>query len=492
MNDLDRLATACLLPGFPGDRLPDWVRAALDAGLPGVALYGANATSEESLPALAAQVRAGWPHALVAVDEEGGDVTRLEYRRGSGYPGHQALGAVDDEALTRDVFRALAADLRAAGITVDLAPCVDVASDPRNPVIGARSFGADPALVARHGAAAVRGLQDGGVAAVVKHFPGHGATTEDSHVAAPVVDADEATVRARDLPPFAAAVRAGALAVMTGHVVLRALDPEPATLSRRLLVDLLRGELGFTGAVVTDALDMAAVRARHGVAGAAARALGAGADLLLLGAEDGATTHPAARTALVGAVRDGAVPEERLADAAARVAQLQRAVAALPPPGPVDRGVGLRAARVAVRTRGAVPLNRAELAGGVVVAEVRGEVNLAVGAAPWSVADAVARLGVRVEAVTVTGTRPWTADELPGDGALVVAVRDAHRSPWQRRTVEAVLRARPDAVLVGLGTPADTALAEAVAGPAARWVLAHSAAAVSVRAAAEALVGRRG
>jgi beta-N-acetylhexosaminidase len=492
VNDLDRLATACLLPGFPGERLPDWVRAALDDGLPGVALYGANATSEESLPALAAQVRAGWPHALVAVDEEGGDVTRLEYRRGSSRPGHQALGAVDDEALTRDVFRALAADLRAAGITVDLAPCVDVASDPRNPVIGARSFGADPALVARHGAAAVRGLQDGGVAAVVKHFPGHGATAEDSHVAAPVVDADEATVRARDLPPFAAAVRAGALAVMTGHVVLRALDPEPATLSRRLLVDLLRGELGFTGAVVTDALDMAAVRARHGVAGAAARALAAGADLLLLGAEDGATTHPDARAALVGAVRDGAVPEERLADAAARVAQLQRAVAALPPPGPVDRGVGLRAARAAVRVRGAVPLSRAELAGGVVVAEVRGEVNLAVGAAPWSVADAVARLGVRVEAVTVTGTRPWAADELPGDGALVIAVRDAHRVPWQHRAVEAVLRARPDAVLVGLGTPADTVLAEAVAGPAARWVLAHSAAAVSVRAAAEALVGRRG
>ncbi|WP_324275572.1 glycoside hydrolase family 3 protein [Blastococcus brunescens] len=204
----------------------------------------------------------------MALDEEGGDVTRLEYLTGSSYPGNLALGVVDDPAVTEAVAAAIGADLRRAGVTVDFAPSVDVNSDSRNPVIGVRSFGPDPDAVARHGVAYVRGLQSAGVAATAKHFPGHGATTVDSHLGLPTIDADAATFRRRELPPFAAAVRAGVDLVMTSHVVFSALDARPATLSRRLLVDLLRTELGFAGVVVTDALDMAGVRAAHGVAGA--------------------------------------------------------------------------------------------------------------------------------------------------------------------------------------------------------------------------------
>ena len=149
-------------------------------------------------------------------------------------------------------------------------------SDPDNPVIGVRSFGSDPALVGRHGSAFIRGLQRGGIAAVAKHFPGHGATSTDSHHALPVVDVDVRTIRERDLLPFLAAIEAGVLGVMTGHLLMPAFDDLPATLSHRLLTGLLRDELGFDGVIITDALDMAGVRDQHGIAGAAVLALEGG------------------------------------------------------------------------------------------------------------------------------------------------------------------------------------------------------------------------
>src|SRR4051794_17311061 len=316
MSELDLLVNSCLMPGFAGRSLPEWTARALGEGLAGVCLYGANLPRDggasDAVAAISRSVRALRPDGLVALDEEGGDVTRLDYRVGSRYPGNLALGMVDDPALTMAVATAIGADLRRAGVTVDFAPSVDVNSDPRNPVIGVRSFGADPGVVARHGAAFVRGLQAAGVAATAKHFPRHGATTVDSHLALPVIAVDQPTFRSRELPPFAAAVQAGAELVMTSHVVFSALDPEPATLSRRLLVDLLRGEVGFAGVVVTDALDMAGVRAALGIPRAAALALAAGADLLLVGAEDGAQHCADIRREVAEHVRDGRLPESRL------------------------------------------------------------------------------------------------------------------------------------------------------------------------------------
>jgi beta-N-acetylhexosaminidase len=178
MTELDRLVNACLMPAFGGRSLPEWTANALDDGLAGVCLYGANLPPEGdatgTVTAISRSVREVRSDALVALDEEGGDVTRLEYRVGSSYPGNLALGVVDDEALTAAVATAIGADLRRAGVTVDFAPSVDVNSDPRNPVIGVRSFGAGPDLVARHGAAFVAGLQATGVAATAKHSPGTG------------------------------------------------------------------------------------------------------------------------------------------------------------------------------------------------------------------------------------------------------------------------------------------------------------------------------
>ncbi len=178
-TDLRRLALGTLLASFPGAEVPSWLWRWADAGLGGVCLYGSNRDAD--VAAVAAGLHAVRADVVVALDEEGGDVTRLEATTGSSVPGNAALGAIDDEDLTRGVGRALGTVLLASGIDLDLAPCADVNSDPDNPVIGVRSFGADPALVARHVAAFTSGLQEAGVAACAKHFPGHGATAVDSH-----------------------------------------------------------------------------------------------------------------------------------------------------------------------------------------------------------------------------------------------------------------------------------------------------------------------
>jgi beta-glucosidase-like glycosyl hydrolase len=284
---LRRLALGTLLAAFAGGSAPHWARDLLTEGLAGHTLFGTNVVDPAQLAELTASLRSVRPDALIAIDEEGGDVTRLAHRTGSPYPGNAALGTVDDPGLTRAVYAAIGGDLAAAGINLDLAPTVDVNTADDNPIIGTRSFGSSPMLVARHAAAAIEGLQSAGVAACAKHFPGHGATVSDSHLELPTVDATLDLLRERDLPPFAAVVAAGSQAIMSAHIRVPALTADdPGTFSRRVLIDLLRGEYGFGGAIVTDALEMKGAAATAGGIGAAAvRALTAGADLLCIGAK---------------------------------------------------------------------------------------------------------------------------------------------------------------------------------------------------------------
>ena len=171
MADLERLASRCILPGFEGPTVPDWVRRRLADGLGGVVLYAWNVESGEQLRALTAQLRSEREDLVVAIDEEGGDVTRLEAATGSSYPGNAALGVVDDVELSEKVAASLGAELADAGVNLDFAPVADVNTNPQNPVIGIRSFGGDTELVSRHVASFVRGLQSAGVAACAKHFP---------------------------------------------------------------------------------------------------------------------------------------------------------------------------------------------------------------------------------------------------------------------------------------------------------------------------------
>ena len=493
-SELDRLVNACLLPGFanarpgganahPGgvnDGVPDWVRRDLDAGLAGVAIYGSNLVDPGAVKRIAAATRDTRADALVALDEEGGDVTRLDYLIGSRYPGNLALGVVDDLALTQRVAASIAADLAESGINYDLAPSIDVNSDPDNPVIGVRSFGADPERVAAHGVAYIKAMQDAGIATSAKHFPGHGATVTDSHLTLPVVDCDLATLRRREFLPFVAAIEAGATSIMTAHVVVRALDrDQPATLSRRILHGLLRSELGYQGVLVTDALDMHAVAGKHGIAGAAVRALFAGADLLLLGPVDGDALCTQIRAAIAAAIRDGELDVAVLEAAATRVDAMRR-WARPRAAGPRDAAVGLEAARRAIVSTGST-----RLAAPAVVVNLSAPSNLAVGEAHWSIAEPLAGLDLLVGAIDVTEEGPNLGEVLSLLGAepVVLVVRDAYRRPWQRAFVEEFVAARPDCVLVAIGMPADAAL---TTGPS---VVTFGAAAACTTAAAEVLAG---
>jgi beta-N-acetylhexosaminidase len=327
---LGRLADAILIPPFPDTSAPGWILGALGRGLGGVTLFGQNIVAPGQVSALTASLRAAAADSdpVIAIDEEGGDVTRVAYNDGSPYPGNAALGAVDDVALTQAVHRAIGLDLAALGINFNLAPCADVLGTADSPAVGTRSFGADTALVSRHTAAAVAGLQSAGVAACAKHFPGHGRTGTDSHDAIATIEGGLAELRLVDLPPFEAAIRAGTIGIMPSHLRVPELTGNlPATVSAAAITGLLRGELGFTGVIVSDALEMRATRDMFGIPRAAVLAVAAGTDLLCLGRAGGEAEYLAVREALVAAVRDGDLDGARLEEAADRVARLRGGLA---------------------------------------------------------------------------------------------------------------------------------------------------------------------
>ncbi|PIM70189.1 sugar hydrolase [Streptomyces sp. JV178] len=490
---LTRDALTVLQPGFTGTTAPDWLLRRLGEGLASVGLFGRNITSPEQLSALTAQLRAEHEDVLVAIDEEGGDVTRLEVRTGSSVPGNHALGAVDDVDLTRDVAFALGRRLAECGVNLNWAPSADVNSNPANPVIGVRSFGADPDLVARHTAAYVTGLQAAGVAACTKHFPGHGDTAVDSHLALPRIDADRPLVEARELAPFHAAITAGTRAVMSAHILVPALDPDrPATLSHGILTDLLRGELGYEGLIVTDGMEMRAIAGTYGIEHGSVLALAAGADAICVGgglADD--DTVRRLRDALVAAVRSGTLPEERLADAANRVRALAEwtrratggADAEAADSGRADLGeVGLVAARRALRATFA-PLPYEPPVQPLYVAAFTPVANIAVGdETPWGVGAELARLLPGTETGTFAGDSAGaSALAVAGTRRIVAVVRDEHRHPWMTEALDVLLTTRPDTIVVEMGVPQSPPRG-------ALHVATHGAARVCGRAAAEVIM----
>ncbi|MEU9433664.1 glycoside hydrolase family 3 protein [Streptomyces sp. NPDC048252] len=467
-DTLTRDALTVLQPGFPGTTAPDWLLRRLGEGLASVGLFGRNIASPQQLASLTAQLRAERDDVLVAIDEEGGDVTRLEVRTGSSFPGNHALGAVDDVSLTLEVAAELGRRLAECGVNLNWAPSADVNSNPANPVIGVRSFGADPGLVARHTAAYVTGLQSAGVAACTKHFPGHGDTAVDSHHALPRIDADPAVLTERELTPFRAAIAAGTRAVMSAHILVPALDPaRPATLSPRILTTLLREELGYDGLIVTDGMEMQAVAATYGIERGSVLAVAAGADAICVGgglADD--ETVRRLRDALVTAVRTGELPEQRLADAAQRVRALARwtasrsTAAAGPGEGTARAGrgagradVGLIAARRALRLTGDdvfTPLTDPPY-----VAALTPVANIAVGdETPWGVAAELGRLLPGTETGSFAGADAGHAALVAaGERRIVAVVRDEHRHPWMATALDTLLTARPDTVVVEMGVP---------------------------------------
>ncbi|GDY30255.1 glycoside hydrolase family 3 protein [Gandjariella thermophila] len=467
---LHRLASGVLLPGFAGTRAPAWLARRIEAGLGGVVLFGRNVVDDAQVAALTAELRAARDGVLVAIDEEGGDVTRLDARRGSAVPGSYALGAVDDADLTRAVAAGIGARLAGCGITVNLAPCADLSLTLDDPIIGVRSFGADPALAARHVAAFVAGVQSTGVASCAKHFPGHGAATADSHTELPELPRTPAQLRDTELVPFRAAVRAGVRAVMTGHLVVPEWGPEPATLNP-CAIGVLRDEIGFTGTVITDALDMKAVSGSAGMADGAVRALVAGVDGLCVGGE---FTEEATVTwladALVAAVVAGQLPEDRLAEAAKRVADLGAAPAAV---SGHDPELGRLAAERALRVRGRLDLPRPPLVVDLVVPP-----TIAVGDVPWGLGAHLAEL---IPDVEVLRTERASAEQVASAAAgrpVIVVTRDAHRHPAARDLVESLASIGLNLVHLETGVPGPDL------GATAR-IDTHGGARVCLRAAAE-------
>jgi beta-N-acetylhexosaminidase len=434
MSDVDRLAAACLLPGFAGLEPPDELLRWVSRGLGGVVLFKRNIRDAEQVTALTGRLRAERPELVVATDEEGGDVTRLEAATGSSYPGNLALGVVDDVELTRSVAGAMGAELAAVGIDLDFAPVADVNTNPLNPVIGVRSFGADAELVARHVAAFVEGMQGAGVAACAKHFPGHGDTSTDSHLELPVAGGDLED----HLRPFRAAVSVGVAAVMTAHIVVPGLDSDPATISAAA-VQLLRG-LGFEGVLVTDALEMRGVADLVGAEEAGVRALLAGADALCLGHDLPAEPVHAA---VLAAVESGRLPVERLEEAAGRLSRLGTARTSH---ADHDPELGARAARRALRAEGEVRVDGTPL-----VVELVPTPNIAAGARARWLGEVVLQRWPLAEVVRIG----------PGDGApdpngrpLVVVAQDAGRHAWQRQITEELAARAPGVVVVETGLPA--------------------------------------
>jgi beta-N-acetylhexosaminidase len=501
-DQLHRDALTVLQPGFVGTTPPEWLRRQLAEGLGSVALFSRNVTDQQQLAALTAELRRENPDILVAIDEEGGDVTRLEAGNGSSWPGNLALGAIDDPALTRDVARELGRALAECGVNYNWAPSADVNSNPGNPVIGVRSFGADPDLCARHTAAWVEGLQSVGVAACAKHFPGHGDTAMDSHLGMPVVDIDVDLLRSRDLVPFKAAIAAGAKAVMTAHIMVPALDGDrPATLSRPVL-ELLRntpaqGGLGYQGLIVTDGIEMGAIADTYGTARGTVLAMAAGVDAICVGgglADE--ETVIQLRDALVDAVRSGDLSEHRLAEAAARVRELgawTTAQTELSGKVAPDLAIGLRAARRALRVTRAPGSVAAPITERPWVLSFSPVANIAVGQeTPWGVAGMLAARFPGTKAENI-GPEDVTPERLPallervradaGDRRLVVVVRDVHRHEWMAAALAGILAGRPDAAVVEMGVPQ-------AAPSGALHIATHGAARVCGLAAVEVLTGQ--
>ncbi len=454
------------------------------------AFQRAGAALPHAAPASSPDAAPGSSPMLVAADQEGGQLLAL----GEGptaFAGNMALGAVDDLALTERVALAIGTEARAMGVNVVYAPVLDIASDPANPALGIRSFGDDPAVVARHGSAMVRGLQAAGVAATVKHAPGLGHISTDTHHGLAVVAAPRSVLDAREFVPFRAAFAAGARVAMSGHMAVPAVtgrDDLPGTLSRAVMTDLLRRDLGFEGVTISDALDMEALAQGPAQVLDVVAAVRAGVDLLLASADPEALAR--IEDALVRAVSRELLDPTEMAATERRVAAL-RAWLGTAGPAPDLSVVGCAAhqalaAELAARSitlvrdpGGLLPLLRADAAGrdgsgrdgsGRDAAPV-----LAVMPQPADLTPADTSSSVRPGLATALRRYHPDVDEIvvdqAPDAASIAAVRDraaharavvigtidGHRQPSQLDLVEAVVATGTPVVAVALRGPWDVA-----------------------------------
>jgi beta-N-acetylhexosaminidase len=314
-----RHAGQLAIAGFAGHAIPADLKAlAREFDLGGIILFARNVAEPAQVADLAreAQELAHDVPLWVSVDQEGGRVARLR-RPFTEWPPMMTLGRSGDEALAERFARALAAELKAVGITLDYAPVLDILTNPKNPVIGDRALAERAEDVARLGRVIIRTLQDAGIAACGKHFPGHGDTSVDSHFELPLVEHPPDRLEAVELVPFRAAIAAGVASIMTAHILLPALDEQrPATLSPAIVSGMLREQLGYGGLILSDDLEMKAIAGRYGMGEATVAAIAAGCDAVLMCGES-QDVQAAALEAVIRAVEGGTLPRKRVDDAIA-------------------------------------------------------------------------------------------------------------------------------------------------------------------------------
>jgi beta-N-acetylhexosaminidase len=321
-----------LIGSLPGTTITPEIRSlAREFSLGGIILFSRNIEAAEQVAELSIDVQtlATELPLWLSVDQEGGRVARLR-KPFTEWPPMAVLGRSGDATLASRFAVALAEELKAVGITLDYAPVLDIHTNPKNPVIGDRALAEDADAVARLGAAIIRGLQDTGVAACGKHFPGHGDTSVDSHLDLPLVEHPPDRIRRVECVPFREAIAAGVAFIMTAHVLVPSLDDErPATLSPRIVQAILREELGFGGVILSDDLEMKAIAKSYTVPDAAVQAIAAGCDGLLICSGD-VDTQAATLEALVHAVEQKRIPYKRLEDAQNRLRRAKERFLAAP------------------------------------------------------------------------------------------------------------------------------------------------------------------
>ena len=500
-DDIERLVGERILRTFVGPAPTPEVLAAIRMGrTSGVSLYRARniespAQVRDLTAALQAARPADTPPLIVAMDQEGGQLQAI----GDGataWPGNLALAATSSTDLARRTGAAIGAELAAMGVNVDFAPVCDLLSDPRSPLLGTRTFGDEPVLAGRLAAAMVRGIQSAGVAATLKHFPGHGSVAGDSHHGLPVSPVDAATLRSRELRPFRAGIAAGARLVMLGHLAVPALTDgrvTPATLAPELARALLRDELGFEGVSITDALDMGALYSASGPGAFAAElpaiavgAVEAGLDLLLTLHD--AEVEDAVLQALVDAARTELLDIDALRASAGRIRTLRASfdetlVPALSVVGCADhlalaREVAERSVTL-IRDRDGLLPTRPDAVDRVIVLSPRPVDLTPADTSSYlrlGLAEALAAAGLPVDEVTIP-LDPNPADigplvgraAIPGSAAgrtiIVVGTIDAVVHAGQARLVEALATTGSPMIAVALRTPVDV-LAYPVVGTA--------------------------
>ncbi|WP_129309071.1 glycoside hydrolase family 3 protein [Streptomyces sp. L2] len=440
---------------------------------------------------------------LITTDQEHGIVCRVG-EPATLFPGAMAMGAGGSRSDARTLGRISGAELRAMGINQDYSPDADVNVNPANPVIGVRSFGADPDAVAGMVAAEVKGYQASRVAATAKHFPGHGDTATDSHTDFPVITHSRELWEKLDAVPFRAAVRAGIDAIMTAHIQFPALDDsgDPATLSHPILTGILRGELGYDGVVVTDSLGMEGVRTKYGDDRVPVLALKAGVDQLLNPPSLDVAWH-----AVLKAVQDGELTEQRLDESILRILRLKARLGLFHRPyassAGVERTVGTRAHlaaadRIAERTTtllvnedGILPFDRRTRRKVLVVGADPASPSGTTGPPTGVLAAALTELGFTATALS-TGTAPSAATitqavDAAGDAdAVVVATYNVTAGSTQRTLVERLTATGRPVVAIAVRNPYDVAQLPAVKG----YLASYSWTDVELRAAARVIAGR--